>query len=277
MSIKFMYITNKPRVAQIAEANGVDRIFVDLEYIGKSDRQGGMDTVQSFWSVEDVKNIRGAINKAELLVRCNPIHNAAKDYCSSKDEIDAIIAAGADIVMLPYFKTVDEVKAFIDLVGGRAKTMPLVETPEAVEKIDEILELPGIDEIYVGLNDLSIGYNMKFMFQPLADGTVDRLAEKFKAKGIPFGFGGVASIGHGTVHAEMVIREHYRIGSTCAILSRSFCNVDKVNDINKINTLFVNGMKEIRSFEKSCENDSSCFEQNRQDLISIVNKIVSES
>lgn len=42
-----MYITNRPEIAQIAESAGVDRIFVDLEYIGKADRQSGLDTVKS--------------------------------------------------------------------------------------------------------------------------------------------------------------------------------------------------------------------------------------
>ena len=35
MPLKLMYITNRPDVALIAEKNGVDRIFVDMEYIGK--------------------------------------------------------------------------------------------------------------------------------------------------------------------------------------------------------------------------------------------------
>lgn len=39
MSLKLMYITNRPDVALIAERNGVDRIFVDMEYIGKAKRQ----------------------------------------------------------------------------------------------------------------------------------------------------------------------------------------------------------------------------------------------
>lgn len=58
MSLKLMYITNRPEIAQIAESAGVDRIFVDMEYIGKSDRQGGMDTVQSHHTLEDVNIIR---------------------------------------------------------------------------------------------------------------------------------------------------------------------------------------------------------------------------
>lgn len=54
MALKLMYITNNPKVAKIAEEAGVDRIFVDMEYIGKAKRQGGMDTVQSHHTVEVV-------------------------------------------------------------------------------------------------------------------------------------------------------------------------------------------------------------------------------
>lgn len=44
--LKLIYITNDPKTAQIAEEAGVDRIMVDLETIGKDQRQGGMNTVQ---------------------------------------------------------------------------------------------------------------------------------------------------------------------------------------------------------------------------------------
>ena len=96
MSLKLMYITNRPDVAVIAEHSGVDRIFVDMEYIGKAKRQGGMDSVQNHHTVQDVKAIRDVLNTTELLVRVNPIHEALADYPSSKDEIDAVIEAGAD-------------------------------------------------------------------------------------------------------------------------------------------------------------------------------------
>ena len=42
--LKLMYITNKPWVAKIAEEAGVDWIFIDMEYLDKAVRQGGMDT-----------------------------------------------------------------------------------------------------------------------------------------------------------------------------------------------------------------------------------------
>lgn len=271
--LKLMYITNRPEIAQIAETAGVDRIFVDMEYIGKTERQGGMDTVQSHHTVEDVARIRGAIGKAELMVRCNPIHRATSEYSSSAEEIDGIVKNGADIIMLPYFKSATEVKTFIDLVGGRARTLPLVETPEAVESIDEILDLPGVDEIYIGLNDLSLGYHKKFMFELLADGTVEKLCFKFRQKGIPYGFGGIASVGKGLLPAEKVIREHYRLGSTSVILSRSFCDVSKINHMGIISETFIDGIRKIREVEEECERHSTFFIRNEQEVEEKVRQI----
>lgn len=273
MAIKLMYITNRPEIAQIAESAGVDRIFVDMEYIGKADRQGGMDTVQLHHTVEDVKIIKNAITTADLMVRVNPLHDKTAEYCSSEQEINDVIANGADIVMLPYFKTADEVRKFVDYVDGRAKTLPLVETAEAVENIDEILKIKGIDEIFIGLNDLSLGYQKKFMFELLADGTVEYLCHKFKKKKIPFGFGGIASIGKGMLPSEYVIKEHYRLGSTCSILSRSFCNIDLISHFGVISSTFVNGIRDIRALETECQSYVDYFEHNKQEITRIVNKI----
>ena len=275
MALSLMYITNKPQIAEIAESAGVDRIFVDMEYIGKADRQGGMDTVQNHHTLEDVKTIAQTIKKAKLLVRINPIHEKSKDYISSEEEIDRAIKNGADILMLPYFKTVREVETFLRFVNGRVKTMLLLETPEAVGVVDDILKLKGIDEIFVGLNDLSLGYGKKFMFELLSDGTVEELCYKFKKANIPYGFGGIAALGKGDLPAEKIIIEHYRMGSTSVILSRSFCNTDEVKDIEAIKSIFINGIKEIRDYEKTVVIHSEYFESNKQEINRIVDKIVS--
>lgn len=216
--IKLMYLTADPQAAVTAEAAGVDRIFLDLEILGKFERQGHLDTVVSHSSLDDVAKLRKVVTRAELLVRCNPVHPGLKA------EIDRIVNDGADIIMLPYFKTVEEVETFLKCVDGRVPTVLLFETKEAVENVDEILELEGIDEVYIGLNDLHLSYNMKFMFELLADGTVEMLCRKFREKGLPFGFGGVAKIGEGQLPSDYIIGEHKRLGSTAAILSRTFRN-----------------------------------------------------
>ena len=269
-----MYITNKPEVAKIAETSGVDWIFLDMEFIGKDARQGGLDTVQNHHTVKDVANIKAAVQNAKVLVRVNPIHEALSDYPSSKDEIDATIKAGADIVMLPFFKTVEEVKQFISYVDGRAKTLLLMETVEAANLVDEILEVPGIDMIHLGLNDMHLELGMKFMFELLANGTVEKLGNKIKAKGIPFGFGGIATLDGGALPGSMVLKEHVRLGSSMVIVSRSFCNTDVVTDLDEVKRIFDTGISGLRALEKEASQaDTAYLEENRKAVVAAVNKI----
>lgn len=276
MALNLMYITNNPQIALIAEASGVDRIFVDMEYIGKTLRQGGMDTVQSHHTLADVKKVSGVLTKSEMLVRINPIHEATSEYISSKEEIDKAIENGAQILMLPYFKTVLDVQKFVDIVDGRAKTMPLLETPEAAELIDDIVRIQGIDELFIGLNDLSLGCGKKFMFELLADGTVEKLTDIIKNKGIPFGFGGLASLNGGLLPGNLVLKEHYRLGSSSVILSRSFCNVNHQTDLAKIEKIFINGVAEIRNYEQILLGMDD-YGVNKKKVREAIKKIVEES
>jgi hypothetical protein len=267
MALNLIYITNNPIIAEIAESSGVDWIFIDLEINGKEERQGHLDTVISRHHIEDVKNVKSVLKNSKLLVRVNPI------YEGSNNEINKVIDDGADIVMLPFFKSKEEVDTFVRCVDKRASTMLLLETPEAVENIDDILSANGIDYIHVGLNDLHLGYNMKFMFELLANGTVEMLCTKFEDAGISYGFGGIAQLGKGDLPADKIIAEHYRLGSSRVILSRSFCNVNQIRELYDMRELFLNGVKEIREYEKVLLKESGeFFLQNR----SAVNKKVAE-
>lgn len=272
--LHLMYITNKPEVAKIAETSGVDWIFLDMEFIGKDARQGGLDTVQNHHTLKDIENIKAVVKKSKVLVRVNPIHEALSNYPSSKDEIDASIKAGADILMLPFFKTVEEVRTFIELVDGRAKTCLLLETAEAAMLIDEILKVPGIDMIHIGLNDLHLSLGMRFMFQLLTDGIVESLANKIKAEGIPFGFGGIARLDTGAVPGKYVLKEHYRLGSSMVIVSRSFCNTDKISDLDEVKKIFITGIAEIRRLEAEASAAASYFTDNAAALREAVDKII---
>lgn len=277
MSLKLMYITNSPEIASVAQACGVDRIFIDMEYWGKEERQNGMDTVKLHHTVRDIERIRPVLHSAELLVRINPIHEAKAEAISSHTEIDRAIEAGADILMLPMVKSKAEAAEFVSLVGGRAKTMLLIETAEANEGIDSILEVDGIDEVHIGLNDMHLAYNKKFMFELLIDGTVERLCKKFRKRGIPYGFGGIARLGYGMLPAEKVITEHYRLGSTKAILSRSFCNAGTVGDMAQLKELFRLETAKIRRFEEEvAQYSQEKFEENRQEVERLIQTIVAQ-
>lgn len=255
--LNLMYITKRPEIVQIAEEAGVDWIFVDMEFIGKDYRQGGLDTVQNHHTVKDVAVVKAAVRRAKVLVRVNPIHpqlttkgSGQVTYPSSKEEIEAVIEAGADIIMLPFFKTMEEVKEFIGYVGGRVKTCLLVETPEAADLLNQIVEIPGIDMIHIGLNDMYLALKMKFMFQLLADGSIDKWVNIIRKKGIVYGFGGLASLDGGAIPGRMILKEHYRVGSQMVIVSRAFCNTDIITDLEEVRTIFTNGIAAIRELEK---------------------------
>ncbi len=267
--LKLMYITNDPHVAQIADSAGVDRIFVDLETVGKEKRQGGMNTVQSHHTTDDVRRIRSILKDAQLLVRVNPI------YENSEYEINTVIENGADIIMLPYFQNVVQVRSFLETVNHRVKTILLVETSEAVEHLDEIITLDGIDECHIGLNDLHLEYGRKFMFDLLADGTVDRISKIIRSHNIPFGFGGIARIGSGDLPAEKILAEHIRLDSQSVILSRSFCDTAIIKDYAEIERIFSVEVRKLRRCEADMvKKDDIFFNNNHIEVQNIVKHIM---
>lgn len=277
MSLKLMYITNRPEIAEIAEETGVDRIFADMEYIGKEERQAGLDCVKYHHTISDVIALRKKLKNAELMVRVNPIHDATSDYCNSEDEINQAIDAGAEVIMLPMYRSMKEVEELLRIVDRRVKIQLLTETLEACEIMDQVVKLPEVDEIHIGLNDLHLAMHRKFMFELLADGTVDKICNIIKESDKSFGFGGIARIGYGMLPAEYIIKEHYRIGSGCAILSRAFCNANKIRDVGKVQELFEREMVKIRETEKlASQMSNEEFEENRQQVKRLVDTIVSK-
>lgn len=261
MSLRLMYITNNPKIALIAEQNGVDRIWIDLETVGKEERQRGLNSVKSNHSISDISSISKILTSSELLVRIDPWNS------NSISQINQVIDAGAELIMLPMWKSSIEVESFLKTVADRAKKILLLETKEAIDCLDEILRLPGIDEIHIGLNDLHIALGKTFMFELLADGTVERLCNKIRKTNIPYGFGGIAKIGDGLLPAERIILEHYRLGSTRAILSRTFCDNAIIQDIEEIRRVFDLNMKKLREFEKyAALQDEKALLKNQEDV-----------
>jgi len=266
MPLTVFYITNNLDIALIAEKAGVDRIWIDLETLGKEERQKGINSVKSHHSISDIRTISPRLTTSDMLVRVNPWH------ADSPKEIDSVIEAGAQIVMLPMWKAPSEVKSFISAINHRAKVSLLLETKEAEECLDEVLDLPGIDEIHIGLNDLHLSHGLHFMFELLTNGTVEEIVSKIKDKGLPYGFGGISHLGDGAIPAEMIITEHYRLGSTRAILSRGFC--DQSKPLGEFEKDFLINMKALRKFEKSI--DPALFEKNRIALSKAVAKVVED-
>lgn len=214
-----MILCDTPEAAAEAQAAGVDRIFYDLEYIGKSERQHGRNAVLSHNDIERTPELRKVLTTSKLLVRTNPIH------AYTAMEVEKAIEYGADILMLPMVMDEHDVAQYVKLVNGRARVCIMIETAAAMARLDKILAVPGVDELFIGLNDLHISMGLTFMFELLSDGLVAYIADKCNRAGMPFGFGGIARIGEGMLPSDNILGEHVRLGSSSVILSRTFKGV----------------------------------------------------
>ena len=169
--------TNDVERAVWADRAGVDRIGVDLETHGKRTRQSGLSTWISEHSLEDLARLQPCVEKASLFVRANPLHDG------SADEIEAFVGQGAGIIMLPNFTQVEEVARFTDLVGGRARVVPLVERVAAAAIIGRLPAL-GVSEIHIGLNDLSIDLGQANRLRVLGMPMMDTIAAEAHRTGL---------------------------------------------------------------------------------------------
>jgi 2-keto-3-deoxy-L-rhamnonate aldolase RhmA len=266
---KFLFITNNPQISKFVICNGVDRIFLDLELLGKIERQGHLNTVISRHTPNDISLLRPLLPKGALLVRLNPINP------NTEVEVEDAIQRGADELMLPMFRSPEDVLRFSDAVKFRVKICLLVETVDAMKNLAECVSVPGVNEVHIGLNDLHLEMGCRFMFEPLVNGHVESMANILRDKNIAFGIGGLARVGEGALPAEMLLSEHVRLGSSCAILSRTFHR--QASSIEEIQAQmnFADEVQRLRdAFSVSCKKRPEELNLERLNVKALVARIV---
>ena len=162
-----------------------------------------------------MQRVGARLRHARLFARCDP---------QVDGQLERLVEAGVAFVMLPMFRDAETVAAACRRAAGRARIVPLVETREAVERIDEVLAVAGVDEVHVGLNDLSLAFGLPSRFSALVHPAVERVAAAARAAGARLGLGGIGRAGQEDlpVPASLIYAQHARLGSGAALLSRSF-------------------------------------------------------
>lgn len=214
MSAQFnlLLFSTDPVFIRQAVGSGVDGIVVDWECIGKEERQTSADTQINHDTLDDLRRVRACTN---ALVVCR-INNYS---ATITEEIEQAIEAGADEILLPMVRTVEEVEAVLDQVRSRCGVGILIETVAAVEIADRLARLP-LSRVYVGLNDLAIERKTPNIFTAVADGTVERIRRSFR---VPFGFGGLTLPDRGDpIPCRLLIGEMTRLQCDFSFLRRSF-------------------------------------------------------
>ncbi len=188
--------TESPSVTEAAVALGLDWVCVDTEH-GHLDFHEVMDHVRA---------VRGSETAA--VVRVPGIEMS---------DVKRALDIGAHGVILPYAQSVADVergfsygkypprgirgisgdravqwglgsKEYINCADEETLIIPLIETRGAVDDIDAILDIPGLEAIFFGPADLSASYGFKGEWE--GPGVAERILEiraKAEAKGIAAG------------------------------------------------------------------------------------------
>jgi 2-keto-3-deoxy-L-rhamnonate aldolase RhmA len=125
---------------------GADAIFVDCEH--------------GTWSFEDVRGTAQAIRGAGGAAIVRP-------HSHERPLLIRYLNAGANGLMVPMVDTADQARAVVDAVRyacpadhEKRLVIAMIETPKAIDNIDEQLAVEGIDVFFIGPGDLSqnMGY-----------------------------------------------------------------------------------------------------------------------
>lgn len=210
--------TDDPRMAALADEAGVDRIGLDLEVRGKRERQAGLGTWISGHSVKDLPAVAASLTDARLFARVNPL------WPGSRTEVHRLLEMGVEVLMLPMFTTVGEVEELTAIVAGEAAIVLLLETASAIRAIDRIVRVPGVSEVHVGINDLSLSMGMKSRFEVLDCELIEEVSRTVRAAGLRFGIGGIGRVDDLAlpISSDLVYAQYPRLGASAALLSRAF-------------------------------------------------------
>lgn len=221
----FTTITNDPRVAARADAAGINCIGLDFEIIGKKERQKAPGAWISDHTFEQIGPVREALSHAKLFARTNPLHE------QSKEEVERLIEEGVQVLMFPMFRTSREVGQFVELVDGRAEISLLLETPEAMFRVEDICRIDGIHEITAGLNDLHIALGLNNHFEILVSDLFQAFCNAVNTAGIRLGFGTIGRLNNESlaIPPDLIIAQYPRLNAISARLFRHFLGPDPLS------------------------------------------------
>lgn len=196
-----VHLIRSGEIARIAKANGYDFLFLEVQH--------------GLFSLETLGHIAQAAQAIGIapMVRVRGVHDP---------DVPALLDNGMSGIIYPDVNTEEDARRAVRTVrfapiGRRSATgtyphfdfrpMPpaealpaldaatllvcMIETQEGVENIEAIAAVPGIDVIYVGLNDLLLDMGKPGQYaDPALAAAVARVRAACKANGRYFGMGG---------------------------------------------------------------------------------------
>ncbi|PVH79229.1 putative 4-hydroxy-2-oxovalerate aldolase [Cadophora sp. DSE1049] len=189
-------------IAMMCKMAGIDGMFIDMEHSSLN-----FNTV------------------AQLSLACNfvGVSPIVRSPSKSHWHLSTILDAGAAAIVIPHIESLDEVRDIVkfakyaplgvrgcagnqpmlnfqnvatleqnDLLNRETMLIPMIETPRAVDLVDEIMAVPGVDGILIESNDLCTDLDIPGQYDnPLYQNAVTKIVLAGRKAGKPVGIGGI--------------------------------------------------------------------------------------
>lgn len=220
MAVLISVWTAQPTLAAAAVRAGVDRLGVDLEYHSKLARQ--QPSSRNWFSDHGIAALtqHAALAPPALFVRTE-----ACTHPRWPELLEAVLARGASVVLLPNVMHVADVEAASSCVAGRALVVPMLESRLGLELLPA-LAAAGYAEVFFGANDLARDLGLADRFAAMSSRPVLKALRLCQELGLHFGVGGTSRPRQLTpalpVPPEILLDFQCAVGADRVILARSF-------------------------------------------------------
>jgi hypothetical protein len=211
--LELVLFENEPESACAYLEAGIRSFLVDLEIIGKDQRQLGFDTEIRPGKLQDLQRI-AALPGVSAWCRINRYGG------HTQREVEHALEAGADVMILPMAESMTEIDAYLRLLDRRCRAGIMIETRACAALARELNQRP-LDYAFFGLNDFAISRGGGLIFDALADGSVEAVNRALT--GPRFGVGGLTDVRRGSpIPSARLVEEMERLGCGFTFLRRSF-------------------------------------------------------
>ena len=189
-------VSRNPRWIPVLSGVGLDYVVIDTEHNPRSRGELG-DFLTMFNTTGVVPIVRIPIPNAHYVTMAMDAgaQGVLAPYCETVEEVKEVVAAAkwrplkgeaAQRLIETGEQVSDATRAYLEDRNRNSIAIIGIESVAGVNKLDKILEVPGIDGIFVGPNDMSISLGFPDQYdRPEYQKTVKHIIDTAEAKGIP--------------------------------------------------------------------------------------------
>ena len=188
-------IARNPKWIPILDSVGLDYVVIDTEHNYRSRGELG-DFLMMLNTSGVVPIVRIPIPDSHYVTMAMDAgaQGVLAPYCETVDQVKEVVAAAkwrplkgeaVDRIMNSGEHISDDTKAYLEARNKNSITIIGIESVAAVENLEKMLQVPGIDGIFVGPNDMSISLGIPDQYdQKIYQDIVKKVIDMAEAHGI---------------------------------------------------------------------------------------------